>query len=222
MTPYYEDDSCTIYHGDCRDVLPGLTADLVFADPPYGVGLKYGGSYVDTNRSFTGELNVLLCACAPLVLVTPGIRNLWTWPAPTWVLCWGKPGSTRRSDLGGFNEWEPVLVYGKRRVYNDFLRLPDGANHADGATDGHPCPKPMALLRWLVEKWSDSGQTIVDPFLGSGTTLRAAKDLGRRAIGIEIEERYCEIAANRLAQEVLPLEANHTDVVHQPDLGYIA
>lgn len=73
----------------------------------------------------------------------------------------------------------------------------------------HPCPKPEEFMRWLVGRVSLPGQTVLDPFMGSGSTLRAAKDLGRRAIGIEIEERYCEIAVKRLAQGVLPLEPSH-------------
>ncbi|MDD5304003.1 MAG: site-specific DNA-methyltransferase [Elusimicrobia bacterium] len=71
---------------------------------------------------------------------------------------------------------------------------------------GHPSPKPECVMRWLVDELSEPGETVLDPFMGSGTTLRAAKDLGRKAIGIEIEERYCEIAAKRLSQQVLPLE----------------
>ena len=70
----------------------------------------------------------------------------------------------------------------------------------------HPSEKPIALMRWCIELYPDA-QTILDPFMGSGTTLRAAKDLGRKAIGIEIEEKYCEIAANRLRQEVLNFES---------------
>jgi site-specific DNA-methyltransferase (adenine-specific) len=72
--------------------------------------------------------------------------------------------------------------------------------------NGHPCPKPLGLMRWLVARVSKPNETVLDPFMGSGTTLLAAKDMGHRAIGIEIEERYCEIAAKRLSQEVLPLE----------------
>ena len=208
MIPYYQDDSCTIYHGDCREVLPGLTGDLVFADPPYGVGLEYGHAYTDDAgagySAFMAWVATAIQEAAPLGFVTPGIRNIWRWPPATWVLAWTKPGSTRRSDLGGFNEWEPVLMYGKRRIYNDQKRLPDCANHATDTGD-HPCPKPLSLLRWLVEQGSDPGALVIDPFMGSGTTLRAAKDLNRKAIGIEIEERYCEIAAKRLAQEVLAL-----------------
>jgi len=206
MIPYYDDGTCVIYHADCREILPGLRADLVFADPPYGVGLTYGQSYTDDGGAdystwMQWVANQIRIA-APLSFVTPGIRNLWRWPAATWVLAWTKPGSTRRSDLGGFNEWEPVLMYGKRRIFNDQKRLPAGANHSADTGD-HPCPKPLSLLRWLVEQGSDPESLVLDPFMGSGTTLRAAKDLGRKAIGIEIEERYCEIAAKRLGQEVL-------------------
>ncbi|KKK85110.1 hypothetical protein LCGC14_2776570, partial [marine sediment metagenome] len=71
---------------------------------------------------------------------------------------------------------------------------------------GHPCSRALGHFRWLVSWWSLPGETILDPFMGSGTTLRAAKDLGRKAIGIEIEERYCEIAAKRCSQSVMRLE----------------
>jgi site-specific DNA-methyltransferase (adenine-specific) len=71
----------------------------------------------------------------------------------------------------------------------------------------HPCPKPYGWMAWAICLASEDGETVLDPFMGSGTTLRAAKDLGRKAIGIEIEERYCEIAAKRMRQEVLPLAA---------------
>lgn len=212
MTPYYDEDGITIYHGDCREVLPRLetcSAELGFADPPYGVDFSYAGAYRDTGgddyaRWMEETATELLRVCS-LTLVTPGIRNVSLWPKPTWMLCWAKPGSTRRSDLGGFNEWEPVLMYGKRRLYHDLKVLPTVSNLSKSEVGNHPCPKPLRLLTWLVSECSNPGGLVVDPFLGSGTTLRAAKDLGRRAIGIEVEERYCEIAAKRLSQGVLDL-----------------
>jgi DNA modification methylase len=212
VTPYYNEDGITIWHGDCRDVLPTLEpVGLAFADPPYGVGLEYGGDYVDAGgdgyRRWMNDLAADLQRLAPVVFVTPGIRNLHQWPAPTWVLSWQKPGSMRRSDLGGFNEWEPILMYGKRRLYHDSLRLPAWNNHSHGTTGDHPCPKPLRLMTWLVMEGSDEGATVLDPFMGSGTTLRAAKDCGRKAIGIEVEESYCEIAVKRLAQGVLDFGA---------------
>ena len=196
----------TIYHGDCRDILPSIgKVDLVLTDPPYGVGYKYGDAYDDSAADYRDTvLGVFALARekAPVVMLTTGMRNLWLYPPADWVLCWAKPGSTRRSSLGGFNEWEPVLVYGKPRIFNDFKYLPDCANHSADSGD-HPCPKPLKLYTWLMSEGSSEGATVLDPFLGSGTTIRAALNLHRKAIGIEIEERYCEIAANRCRQMVL-------------------
>lgn len=207
MKPYYSDSACTIYHGDCREILPTLPkVDLVLTDPPYGVGLKYE-SHDDSRENYQQFINTafdLIMGAADAVLITPGIRNVWLYPPAKWVICWFKPGSTSRNDTGGFNEWEPILLYGKRKFQQDVKRLPDCVNHSKESGD-HPCPKPIRLFTWLVDNASKQMETILDPFMGSGTTLRAAKDLGRKAIGIEIEEKYCEIAAKRLAQEVLPL-----------------
>lgn len=209
MTPYYDDGSCVIYHADCREALPQLKADVVITDPPYGVGHKYqeGAGYTDTVEEWESLVLPafeLMRESAPLVLITTGFRHMWKFPQPTWALCWAKPGSTRKSGLRGFSEWEPVLVYGKRQIYNDFKLLPDCVSHSK-ATGSHPCPKPLKLLTWLVEQASDPGAAVLDPFMGSGTTLVAAKQLNRPAVGIELNEAYCEIAAKRLGQEVLDL-----------------
>jgi site-specific DNA-methyltransferase (adenine-specific) len=207
IEPYYTDEWVTLYHGDCGQLLQGLLADAVLTDPPYGVGLKYDGDYRDNGGPAYSEWILSIFAqmrlAAPLVALTAGVRNIWLYPQPTWILCWAKPGSTRRSDLGGFNCWEPILLYGKRRISQDYVHLPTAPNLAQDAAGSHPCPKPLRLMRWLVTQITDEGQSIIDPFAGSGTTLRAAKDSGRRAIGIELEERYCEIAAKRLSQGVL-------------------
>lgn len=205
MKPYYDRDGITIYNCDCREILPELKADVVVTDPPYGVGLKFGENYSDAPEGYwdwLGPIVPTIISTAPLCFVTPGIANVWRWPRPTWILGWFKPGSTRRNGTGGFNAWEPVLQYGKRVQRVDAINLPDCANH-DKAAGGHPCPKPVALFKWLIRACPDGG-TVLDPFMGSGTTLVAAKLEGRKAIGIEIEERYCEIAAKRLAQGVLP------------------
>jgi len=127
-TPYYEEQGITIYHGDCREILPTLEpVDLVLTDPPYGI----------------------------------------------------------------FKKQDNGMMFGKR-----------------GMQAIHPTQKPIALMHWCLSL-ADNPQTILDPFMGSGTTLRAAKDLGRKAIGIEINEQYCEIAVNRLRQEVLLLTKGH-------------
>jgi DNA modification methylase len=210
MKPYYADDWVTLYHGDCREVMPTLApVDAVITDPPYGVSFAYDAhdddptAYADLLSTVQAEVFRL----APVVLVTPGIGNLWRWPEATWVICWHKPGAPRRSMLpqpnrpqGGFNEWEPVLVYGRPRFMHDVLRVP-AIPQRDAA--GHPCPKPVDLLRLLVAGATTADQTVLDPFAGSGTTLVAAKREGRRSVGIEMSEAYCEIAAKRLDQGVL-------------------
>ena len=211
MTPYYQDDSATIYHGDYRDIIASIEADVVITDPPYGVDFKYDGDYADDAETYEGvvldHFHTILDA-APLVIVTPGFANMWRFPQPRWAVCWAKPGSTRRSKLQGFNCWELALVYGeiKRPVYQDLVTLPSVANLGRGGETGdHPCPKPYKLLTWLVEQFTDPGDVVLDPFMGSGTTVKAAAHMGRKAIGIEVVESYCNIATDRLRQQALDL-----------------
>ena len=221
MKPYYEDGAVTIYHGDCRQVIDGvgLNADVVFTDTPYGIGLDYGTSFDDTPEyldALVADVLPLMRAAAPVVALTTGVLNQWRFPLPTWVMCWYHQGDGRSTAYYGFNQWQPVLCYGTdpylkrcRGRQQDVIRTVAqlGTNAGiDRAPVGHPCPKPLPSWRKIMLRLSpDSSDVFLDPFMGSGTTLRAAKDLGRRAIGIEIEERYCEIAAKRMAQEVLAL-----------------
>ena len=108
-----------------------------------------------------------------------------------------------RSAIANANIWEPILAYGFKG--NTFGVDGVTVNITPQAID-HPCPKPLKLFTWLIGQVGGVGDTILDPFMGSGTTLRAAKDLGRKAIGIEIEERYCEIAAQRMSQSVMAFD----------------
>lgn len=208
--PFFEDSYSAVYLGDCREVLPGLNADVVITDPPYGVDLKYEGAK-DDREAYDAVVRPVLELCrdiAPLVVVTPGIGNAWSLPAPDWVVSWYKPGSTRRNKWGGFNEWEPVFIYGspQQRVMHDVVRLPSVSNlRRDPEANVHPCPKPLGLLSWLVEQFTQPGDVVLDPFMGSGTTLKAAKAAGRQGVGIEWEEAYCESAVRWLAQGVLDL-----------------
>ena len=212
--PYYQDDWATIYHGDAREVLPGLDkVDLVLTDPPYGIGDSDSAknNYI-SHKDTAEELELLvrdairpLIRTAPLSVITPGQNNLWRYPQPTWVLCWATPAGTGIGPWG-FGCWQPIMVYGKDPyLANNRGARPDLILHTETSQkNGHPCPKPLGLWRKLAERvYPEGNGPILDPFMGSGTTLRAAKDLNRKSIGIEIEEAYCEIAANRLAQEVM-------------------
>jgi hypothetical protein len=142
---------------------------------------------------------------APVVALTPGVANAGLWygiEAPTWTVAWLKPAAMGRAPLG-FNNWEPVLVWGRpKRPTVDVFTAPIVP---DAALRGHPCPKPLLWGRHLVAMLTAPGGVVLDPFAGSGTTLRAAKDLGRRAIGIEVNPDYCAMAVRRLAQLALPL-----------------
>ncbi len=220
MKPYFQDDSCTIYHGDCREILPSLKVDLVLTDPPFGVML---GDKKRTNMMtkhgndgyrFTDDKDYIVNVCVPViemsrkiadrVLVTPGLKNMWAYPEPDAL--WGIhfPNGAGVGRWKAFVCWQPLLCYGPsptyKGCYSDTFTATEQADK-----NGHPCPKPLAVWRRILARMVDDAALICDPFCGSGTSLRAAKDLGVKAIGIEIEERYCEIAANRLAQGVLQL-----------------
>jgi len=206
MTPYYQDEAVTIYHGDCREILLSLPkVDLVLTDPPYGVDFQYDSH--DDNLEGWRTLMLLLVGWVKAnadmgILPSCQINQLeWIYKTipPDWLICWYK-GSPGHAAYIGFNDWEPLLVYGKiqgLQMHDYFYAQPVPPN-------GHPCPKPLQWAKWLINR--TKAQTILDPFMGSGTTLRAAKDLGRTAIGIEKSEKYCEIAAKRMSQEVFQFE----------------
>jgi DNA modification methylase len=218
MIPYYDDGTCVIYHGDCREVLSSLRADVVLTDLPYGIGVNYGESFTDDSASLDAlvtEALPLMRQSAPVVALTCGVNNLWRYPEPTWVLCWYQSNACTAYGKWGFSQWQPILAYGP----DPYLRRrrgcrPDAIVTAAPSTGadkrlGHPCPKPIESWRKVLHRVSpDESDVVLDPMFGSGTTLAAAKYSGRRAIGIEISERYCEIAAKRLGQEVLDLWGN--------------
>lgn len=215
MTPYYERDGITIYHGDCREVLPTLgPVDHVITDPPYGIGYSTGRRQYGI-RSSTRLVNDLLVApllndtaavyvfAAPLKLdeVLRVLRSFWDVAN---VLCWDKGNGTAGDLATTYGQRWEAIVYARRgrpvfkRRDRDVLAFSRG----NSRRYLHPTQKPISLLRYLIERHPDAS-VVLDPFMGSGTTLCAAKDIGRKAIGIEIEERYCEIAAKRLEQEML-------------------
>ena len=225
MTPYYDDrKGIVIYCGDCRDIIPTLepgSVDLVLTDPPYG--MRYiAGDRANGQESAWGSrwAGVAIAgdenqALRDWVLAWWGDRpalvfGSWKTPAPDGVremLVWDKVVSTGMGalDIPWRPSWEAIYVMGKGFCGSrghGVLRFPLPTLAPD--RQWHPTVKPLPLLAHLLTKCPPEW-CILDPFMGSGTTLRAAKDLGRRAIGIEIEERYCEIAVNRLQQGVLAI-----------------
>ena len=202
MKPYYEHAGVTIYHGDCLEVLPTLgTFDLLLTDPPYGLGNKMQGGTWGAAQKY-GQLRswdvkpnaemigVLLNKCG--IAIIWGGNYFALTPSRCW-LSWSK--SNAIDTMADFE-----LAWTNLDRPSKEWRGPV-ATH----THGHPTQKPEALMRWCF-KFAPDATSVLDPFMGSGTTLVAAKRLGRRAVGIEREEKYCEIAAERLSQESLPLE----------------
>ena len=210
MDPYYSDDSVTIYHGDCREILPTLTFDVVVTDPPYGIAYKPGehpgsqkfDAVVGDN---TDELGGWI-AHYPKPRVIFGADNFAHLlpPGGVWA-CWDKRVVETADKIYG-SPFEMIWAAGVTKRSRGMYRVMHaGAHNADGNLRRvHPTQKPVTLMKRLINDFFPTG-VIADPFMGAGSTLRAAKDLGRRAVGIEIEERYCAAAVARLAQEVLAL-----------------
>lgn len=229
MTPYYQDEAVTIYHGDCAALLPQLKATAIITDPPYGVGIKYGAGFDDQRSDYWGWLRERveqMRAVTPLVVFTHRVKALAELTGWDWIAAWTKPMSfgSRIGNSPLRPHWEPIFLYGVMTLGTRSDPLPDVLNFspergpgvgsgrlgrerhaATGSQIAHPLPKPLGLYRRLILGLTKPGDVVLDPFMGSGTTLRAAKDLNRRAVGIEIEERYCELAARRMGQEVLAL-----------------
>jgi len=210
MKPYYQDESVIIYNADCRDVLPTLdTVDLVLTDPPYGIewsGHVRSARVWNSMQNDGGDFNLRPILEMQCSVIAFGANN---YPEQLphkgrWI-CWDKRTIDGAADAMLGQPFE--LAWSNQTTgFGRMIRvLHGGVVNADGGKRVHPTQKPVAVMRQLVVWYSEESQTILDPFMGSGTTLRAAKDLGRKAIGVEIEERYCEIAANRMSQLVMQL-----------------
>ncbi len=210
MKPYYEDtkSGITIYHGDCREIAPSLMFDAVVADPPYGIAL-------DTSSRWWW-----LPDHAPVIGDAQAFDPSWILNLNKPTILWGANHyASRLPDVRGWLVWDKAtrdnldLKQAELEIaWTNCVSRPRMLRHmwsgafrdSERGTRWHPTQKPTALMRWCLG-WLPSPCIVLDPYAGSGPTLEAAKSLGWRAIGIEIEERYCEIAARRLDQEVLAL-----------------
>lgn len=240
MRPYYQRGGITIYHGDCREVLPGLApADHVITDPPYeaqahtkqrrklGKKAVGGGRLIveaplpfepidDASRALVSRELARLARRWTLVfcqiegahrwreeLESGGLRYMRTC---LWVKPDGMPQYTGDRPGMGYETFIAMHAAGKSRWNARGRRGVWIVNKNDRSVPPgtHPTLKPQALMLELLRAFTDPGEVILDPFMGAGSTLRAAQDLGRSAIGIELDERYCEVAAKRLEQETLP------------------
>lgn len=216
MKPYYEGPGITVYHGDCREILPTLPkVDLVLTDPPYGIEYKSGKTGQNGGVALPGIQGDSDLSLRDFVLthydgVPAIIFGTWKRKKPLGckaVLIWDKGLHVGMGDLKF--PWKPnieeIYIIGKGFTgHRGSSVLSCNAPVSWNSTSfgrKHPHQKPVELIVELLSK-SPSG-TVLDPFMGSGTTLVAAKKLGRQAIGIEVEEKYCEVAVKRLAQGCL-------------------
>lgn len=213
MQPYFENDLVTLYHGDCLEVTEWLKADVLVTDPPYGVAWKsstMSNANVPKSEKVNNDSNpIVRDASLDLWGEKPAlVFGSWKIPRPDATrtrLIWYK-----RANIPGmrshawFSADEEIYVLGKGftgKPEQNVLVTDDRRDGAYGevARLGHPTPKPVGLMERLIAKCPTG--VIADPFAGSGATLVAARNLGRKVIGVEMEEKYCELIANRLSQD---------------------
>ena len=203
--------------GNCIEIMKEFedqSIDLICTDPPYNakdIGPNHRvyslgqmqlppKEYIKWCKEWFKQAKRI----AKTIVFTPGIANTHNYPQPFWQICWHKPAAVSFNRMGGYNAWEPIFVYGKptEHLGQDYKRQ-DTLNLTPGPHKKHPCPKPLPLIEWLVQKFSKENDIVLDPFNGSGTTTKAASFLNRRFIGIDINSEYVEMAKERLKQKVL-------------------
>jgi len=214
VKPYYSDDHVTLYHGDAREVLLDIDIDIdvVVTDPPYGIGWNSGGMAGSRDHpDIVGDDSTLLAEwiieyAAPAPMVVFGANHFpHALPTPGQWICWDKRVSESADRMFG-SAFELAWKSGPDKAAVMYRILHGGVVNADGpGRRPHPTAKPVKLIRRIIEDLLPADGLIVDPFAGAGSTLRAAKDLGRRSVGVEVVEEYCDAAARRCAQEVLAI-----------------
>ncbi|HET6841378.1 MAG TPA: DNA methyltransferase [Candidatus Angelobacter sp.] len=223
MKAYYQEKGISLYHGDCRDVLHDIeseSVEMALTDPPYLVsykgrwGSKQGTIKGDAEASWIAPVFVELWR----ILVADALCfSFYGWPhADTFMTVWKLVGFRPISQIVCVkNVWgldyftrsqhETAYLLAKGKPAKPHTAISDVVDWQRVRAPLHPNQKPLATISKLMEAYTRPATCIVDPFVGSGTTLVAARNLGRRAIGIEVEERYCEIAARRLSQATAEL-----------------
>lgn len=194
--------------------LPDKYFDAVITDFPYGNNTDYGETYDDTLDNLKALISVLvphLLRVANRVAIFTGVENMYEYPKPTWTLCWKIPGSVG-SCKWGFPGWQPILVYGPDPyLANRLGRRNDSAEISGSAGDSiHPCPKPLSVMRWIVERVTLHGEHVYDPLMGRGTTVAAALLTGRSASGTEVSPIFFDEARRTI--ELAQAQMIHRDL----------
>ena len=208
---YYSDEWVAIAHGDCREILPELPkVDLVLTDPPFNAGKDFQNDNLSALRwqefceGFAQDLllvspdNVLVEVNKKDIMMRRTLEDYFTY---RYAICLNYTNSMRSGTVG-YHNWGLVLWYGDGKCHKRYRDRIDSALHNTKAEFEHPSPKEITHYKKLCEMFSPQDGVTVDPFMGSGTTLIGARELNRKCIGIEINEKYCEIAAKRCSQSV--------------------
>lgn len=199
-----------IITGNCIDAMEELVGegakfDAIITDPPYGIDYEYDGYSDDltTLKGISSHFLTLAHELAPMTAIFAGVTTIDVWQHPTWRLAWVRPAGTNRSKWG-FSCWTPIAVYGD----DPYLKAGKGAR-SDVFIDyrpkrpdnvDHPCVKPLTIMRWLIQRVCPDAKVILDPFCGSGTTGVACMEFDINFVGIEVNEKYAEIARGRLRE----------------------
>ena len=205
-----------VIHGDCLDVmrtLPDKSIDVAITDPPYGIGYDYEG-YDDTQENLlhiTQNIFPEILRVCERVVTFCGVQNIWLYPQADWIMSYSW-NTTAKYGKYGYNQWQPVLLYGKDVkgfgsvngvLKSDSMKFSGGAGIgflSDFRDKKHPCPKPLNVMEILINRFSNIGDTVLDPFAGSGTTAIACLNTNRNYILIEKEKEYINIINKRIAE----------------------
>lgn len=199
-----------IITGNCIDAMEKLVGegakfDAIITDPPYGIDYEYDGYSDDysTLKGMSSHFLTLAHILAPTTAIFAGVTTIDVWQYPSWRLAWVRPAGTNRSKWG-FSCWTPIAVYGddpylkknkgaRPDVFIDYRpKRPDNVDH--------PTVKPLTIMRWLIQRVCPDAKMILDPFCGSGSTGVACMEFGMNFVGIEVNEKYADIARGRLKQ----------------------
>lgn len=222
MTIYYQDDLVTLYHGDCREQTAWLDADVLVTDPPYGMAYRdrlgkhepiVGDETAEVRDgclSEWGEKPALVFGTWR-VSKPHGVKNVLIWDKGTDLgMGVSNPWGLSHEEVYVLGEWPPLVPGGRVREGGtpsrepSVLRVPKPNNASVDRVRDHPTPKPVPLMERLIARCPEG--VIADPFAGSGSTLVAAVNQGRKVIGVEFEERYCELIAKRLSSQTMTLD----------------
>ena len=224
MKPYFETENGKLYHGDCLEILPELEpVDLVLTDPPYGIGFQYD-VHKDNPKGYgewlwrrieTAESKVAPGGMVFVYQAMPNCKHFSVWFPREYRIFAAAKNFVQMRPTAMQYAFDPCIVwwkdgakpFAKGTASRDFHigNTANTMNRGAGQAKGHPCPRPLDQIIHILDQWSAEQSLVLDPFFGSGTTGVACEELGRKWIGIEISEKYCEIAALRIEKETQQL-----------------